>query len=278
MQVNIANLYLQLYSYLDPTRYFKWAFPFQENHEISSSLPFYFQQRDFIEIQGNEVYTEGSLHWHRNNDGYEIAIHDKETHEYVGLLYADLNWTSVTITKTPEAQEGIFRTLAEIAFRIIILFHQGFGIHSSAINYLGHGIVFSAPSGTGKSTHAELWKTHKGAEIFVEDRSTIRMIDDDVKVFGTPWSGTPDRKLNQSVPLKAIVFLEQSAENSIQEITPKEYLQRILPRTYLPYFDETLMHQAISNIEAIMPKVPAYLLKCRPDKEAVDTVFKELAL
>lgn len=278
MKINIANIPIQLNTDLDYTRYFKWAFSFRDHSNDTSFLQLDFQKDNSLVVHGEKIYKEGNIHWYRNTNSHEIALHNKESNERLGLLYADRQWKSITIKEATESSGSVIRLLSEMAFRNFILLYRGFGMHGSAINYQGNGVVFSAPSGTGKSTQAGLWEKHKNAEIFVEDRTTIRMINGNVKIFGTPWSGKSNNNSNQSFPLKAIIFLEQSPNNSIRELTQKEYLQRTMARSYLPYFDEALMQQAISNIAAIMPKVPAYLLQCRPDKEAVETVLEKLNL
>jgi hypothetical protein len=167
-------------------------------------------------------------------------------------------------------EDSLFRVL----FRFKVLFHQGIVLHSSAIKYHDQAILFTAPSGTGKTTMGHLWKQHKDAVILNGESPAIRMIGDHPVVFGTPWSGSKPEFVNDSAPLKAIVVLEQAPENKIRKLDAYEYLSRVLPRVYLPYFDESLMNRALKNFEMIVESVPVYLLQCRPDQEAVELVHQ----
>ena len=104
-----------------------------------------------------------------------------------------------------------------------LLHFNGFMLHSSGVCADGSAYLFSADPGTGKSTHTDLWlKYVDGAEIINDDKPAIRLIDQGVYVYGTPWSGKTDRNINMRMPLGALVFLERSETNHIKEITAEE--------------------------------------------------------
>jgi hypothetical protein len=153
---------------------------------------------------------------------------------------------------------------------------NGIQIHCSSIDYNGKGIIFSAPSGTGKSTHVRLWQELYGNALTVinDDRPAIRYIDGVPMLCGTPWSGTSDNFTNRIVPLYAIVMLEQAPVNSMERLSGPGALQMLMPRCFLPYFDSELMAEALDTLERLIKDVPVYLLKCRPDYEAVELVRK----
>ena len=88
-------------------------------------------------------------------------------------------------------------------------------LHSSLVDFSGNGIVFTAPSGTGKSTQADLWKKFKGAEILNGDRTIIRK-NANYEAYGSPYAGSSGIYKNKFVNLKAIVVLRQADENRIQ--------------------------------------------------------------
>ncbi len=163
-----------------------------------------------------------------------------------------------------------------VPFRNLLLLKNGLQIHCSAIEYEGKGFIFSAPSGTGKSTHIRLWRDLYGDMVTIinEDRPAIRYINNAPMICGTPWSGTSDNFTNKIVPLSNIVMLEQAAENSIERLEPLRALQMLMPRCFLPYFDIELMKNGIGTLERLLKDVPVYLLKCKPDYEAVELVQK----
>lgn len=163
-------------------------------------------------------------------------------------------------------------------YQVRLLFASGILLHSSAIEWKGKGILFSAPSGTGKSTQAALWVQHENAAIINGDRPAITVINGSVEVHGTPWSGSDPIVRNTSVSVSCIVMLEQASENEIIELSIEESLNLILPRFLMPYFDKKLTEMALDIVEKIIRKIPIYKLRCRPDLGAVDVLKKELSL
>jgi len=172
----------------------------------------------------------------------------------------------------------IMDLLIEILIRYCIIQRGGFSIHAAAINYNESGILFTAPSGTGKSTQAKLWQRYKQVEILNDDRPIIRMKDGQWHVYGTPWSGSNLQIINKSVALSAIIAIRQSPENSIRRLNSKEVAAYVMPRCFLPYFDQKLMDTAINHIVSVMKNTPVYLLSCKPDEEAVKMVSRCLEL
>jgi len=163
-----------------------------------------------------------------------------------------------------------------IPFRFMLLLKNGIQIHCSSIEYEGKGFIFSAPSGTGKSTHVRLWRELFGDKVTIinEDRPAIRYINNIPMICGTPWSGTSDNFTNRIVPLSNIIMLQQAPANSIERLDFSRALQLLMPRCFLPYFDSELMQKGIDTLERLIRDVPVYLLKCLPNYEAVELVRK----
>jgi len=164
----------------------------------------------------------------------------------------------------------------EVLFRSVIMYHRGLVIHSSGIECDGIGIIFTAPSGTGKSTQADLWRMHRNARVLNGDRAALRFDGDTVNVYGTPWSGSSPDSRNEHAPLKAIVILEQAKENTLKRLTPQEAAWHLVPRCYLPYGIPSLLDLAFNNLNDIIYAVPVYMLKCKIGREAVDLVSSEV--
>ena len=149
----------------------------------------------------------------------------------------------------------------------------GILLHSSAVVYNGEAYLFSAPSGTGKSTHTQLWlKRFKGSYILNDDKPAIMLTDKGVYVYGTPFSGKTDLNVNTGVPLKAICALERGEKNSISRIDNDEALYRILNQTVRPY-NEDRMIQVLDILDKILTNVPMYKLYCNTDIEAAEVSY-----
>ena len=137
--------------------------------------------------------------------------------------------------KRVEADKGELETLAlyrRIAEKLIdydiILFH------GSAIAVDGVAYLFTAKSGTGKSTHTRLWRQHfRGRALMVnDDKPLIEIRDDSVIIHGTPWNGKHRLGNNVSLPLSSICILERGVENSIEKVDAMKEFPKILSQTY----------------------------------------------
>ena len=163
------------------------------------------------------------------------------------------------------------------AMRYAMLHYNAFMVHASAIVYQNQGILFSAPSGTGKTTHTKLWEQFDSSAFILNDDSPILRFMDVGKVYacGSPWAGASGEGQNAMVPLKAIVFLQQGSENEITELKTLQALQWLLGSVSRPV-DKGLMDKLFTLIHLLLSGTPCYVLKCRPDLEAVQTVHKAL--
>ncbi|MBQ6381187.1 MAG: hypothetical protein IJJ41_06285 [Clostridia bacterium] len=177
-----------------------------------------------------------------------------------------------------DSEEGILESLA--AYREIC--NRAFAydcmfMHCSAISYKGNGVLFTAPSGTGKSTHSALWCRHFGEAVQVvnDDKPLLRIMDGSVYVCGTPWDGKHHRSTNIMVPVKAIVVLSQAPNNAIAPATPQQVLYHILNQTIRPE-DPALMAKVLDFSEKLLQTVPVYRLECTISDEAVTTAFEAL--
>jgi hypothetical protein len=170
--------------------------------------------------------------------------------------------------------------------RYVLLNFNALIIHSSSIHYNGDGIIFSAPSGTGKTTHTNLWKArYPEVEIINDDSPIIHIKKNEDEsgnhyknsafVCGSPWAGASGINTNIIVPLKAIVFLEQAPTDSIEKLSPMLALSKLLNEIAKPV-DKDLMDKTFDLINILLTNIPCYLLKCTPTDKAVETVWNEL--
>lgn len=164
------------------------------------------------------------------------------------------------------------------AFANRLAYLGGLVMHGSAISYEGKGIVFSAPSGTGKSTHTGLWKRQYGERVIHinDDKPAIRFNEGAPVVYGTPWSGKTDTNSNNSAPLNAIVFLKQAPNNRIQPLSVADALTYIYRETVRPFYDEALGMKVLETAERLIQSVPLFLLECTISSEAVELVKNTL--
>lgn len=151
-------------------------------------------------------------------------------------------------------------------------------LHSSSLMWRGKGVAFSANSGTGKSTHVGLWCQRFGDEVTVinDDKPAIVFKDDEPYLCGTPWSGKTALNVNESVPLKAIVFIERGEENSIRRLDTVESYYFLASQIARPDYDAQVGELLLTFTERLINTVPIYCLRCNISEEAVETVVKEI--
>ena len=157
-----------------------------------------------------------------------------------------------------------------------ILRYNAFFFHSAVVSYKGKGYVFTGKSGSGKSTHAMLWReVFPDAVIINGDKPLIRREKDGFYAYGAPWNGKEGLHQNESVKIEGVFFIEQSKENSVKKLSPKEVLKKIFSRTnYIREPESNLL--LIELLESFVTEVPFYQLLCDISREAVYTAYKTI--
>ncbi len=161
------------------------------------------------------------------------------------------------------------------SFYEALLHFNGFMLHSSGVVKDGYAYLFSADPGTGKSTHTALWQKYFGennAMIINDDKPAIRLTDNKLWVYGTPWSGKTDKNINMKVPLGAIVFLERSENNWVKEIEPKEAIPLVMQQTIRPV-EKDKMIMLLDMLDRVLSSVKLYRLGCNISDEAVEVSY-----
>lgn len=152
--------------------------------------------------------------------------------------------------------------------------YDTFLFHGSCIAVEGVGYLFTAKSGTGKSTHTRLWRELLGdrAVMVNDDKPLIRLTQDEAIAYGTPWDGKHRLSNNIAVPLKAVCILERSVENRIREITPSEALPMLLQQVYRP-MNAAAMSRTLNLIDRLAGRVKLYRLGCNMNIEAAEVAY-----
>lgn len=147
--------------------------------------------------------------------------------------------------------------------------------HGASVKVGGKGYIFTAPPGTGKSTHVGLLMKHFGDDVTIinGDKPIIGVLSDGAKVYSCPWAGKENWKSNTSAPLAGIIILHRGETNRIKRISPSEYFDELLKQVYLPKNGE-MMLKTLELIDALAERVPFYLLECNISKEAAETSYE----
>ncbi len=166
--------------------------------------------------------------------------------------------------------------LRMIPMRAIFL---NFGIlffHASQIACRGTGILFTAPSGTGKTTQAKLWQKYRGAELICNDRTLTRKIDGVWRTYGYPIDGSEPVRSNAVNTLGALVLLEQGPVNEVGRLPASKALTRLMPQMVMDCWSGEARTRAMELLLELLRDIPVYLLTCTPDERAVEALEKKL--
>ena len=153
-------------------------------------------------------------------------------------------------------------------FARALLEFDGSFLHASAVALEGKAYLFSATSGTGKSTHTEKWCRLFGAACLNDDKPALRCIDGVWMAYGTPWSGKHDLSIPAGFPIGGIAFLERGQENRIRRLTPAEALPRFMSQSLWKLGNKTDMARQLSLADRLLRSVPLWELACRNEDEA----------
>lgn len=154
-----------------------------------------------------------------------------------------------------------------ILFARNVLNFDGYYVHSSAVVCDGKAYLFTAPSGTGKSTHTEKWIRLFGAHYLNDDKPIIRLVDGQWIAYGTPWSGKHDLSSNEGVPLGGIACLRRGEKNEIAPMDPVAAIPFLMSQTVY-YLNQEQAMKKLDLMEKIIAQVPIWELRCLPDDDS----------
>lgn len=170
------------------------------------------------------------------------------------------------------AVDTLGNLLRMIPLRRILLERGVLFFHASQIAVGNTGILFTAPSQTGKTTQARLWRTHRNARILCNDRT----LTDGSTTYGFPVDGSEPVCSGECRRLGAIVILEQAAENSVTRLRPSRAVPRLMNQLVLDVWDADSANRAAQLLLELISRTPIYLLRCTPDEGAVAALEHQL--
>lgn len=158
-----------------------------------------------------------------------------------------------------------------------LLKFDGLLIHASAVVVDGKAYLFSAPCGTGKSTHTKLWLKVFGdrAQILNDDKPALRLENGEWYAYGTPWSGKHDININMRVPLAGIAMIERADTNSIEPFTGAKAVFALLEQTARPN-SAGARQMLLEILDRLMKQVPVWKLRCNMEESAVQVSYEAM--
>lgn len=158
------------------------------------------------------------------------------------------------------------------------LLQGGFMLHASAVEVDGKAYLFSADSGTGKSTHAKQWQSYFGEEralILNGDKPAVRKEKEGWFAYGTPFSGKTDENLNRRAELQGICMIEQGETNEIHQISAGEAIPLLMQQTIVPEECESA-GMLLTYLDSLLKEVPIYRMRCTISTEAAKMAYEKM--
>lgn len=156
----------------------------------------------------------------------------------------------------------------------ILKCYDGFFFHSSSLMLDNMAYVFTALSGTGKSTHTALWRRLFGSRVVMinDDKPIIRKNNGVFYVYGTPWMGKSDIGNNIKAPVKAVYILQRGEKNSAVRVKTGQVFKQLLEATVVPQEREN-MEKLLELLDEFFTSVPLFQLTCNMNIEAAQTAY-----
>lgn len=163
-------------------------------------------------------------------------------------------------------------------FHYELLRYNGLYLHASLVAFEGRAYLFSAPSGTGKSTHSRLWKENLGEEIQIlnDDKPTLRLIDGTWYAYGTPWCGKDHINTNLKMPIVGICFLKQGPNNRIRRLSSQEAVNKLVSQTVRVFRSEKRLDLLLGHLDKLVREIPIFELENRPELEAAQLSYETM--
>lgn len=218
-----------------------------------------------------QYYQDGSLCYKKAKAGQDGAVS-------LTVYAPDFSRIELYLNEGafPDVVQTADKVLQLLPMRQMLAHFQAMLLHSSRIAVCDKAILFTAPSGTGKTTQAKLWNRFEKAEIVSNDRTILRKQGNDFSSYGYPVDGSSPIYSRKWLPLGAIVVLCQGAENHIRRLPVRQALKCLTEQTAMDFRD-TEERMTIQQLWLdLLAVYPVYQLICTPDQDAVTCLRKQL--
>ena len=216
----------------------------------------------------------------RTATGYIYSIKSRGSDAQPTLFHIDCSTNAIVTNIVCQTilDVSLLRFGLWMMFGVVIAPKGGIAVHTSVISCEGRAALFLGESGTGKSTHTRLWRENiAGASLLNDDSPILRVVDDEVRIYGSPWSGKTPCYKNLSYPIAGICRLSQAPHNAIRRLRSIAAIGAILP-SCPPQFahDEKLQDAICTTLGRALRTVAVYHLECLPNGEAAELSYKTI--
>lgn len=266
---------------------------FQKWKEEKEFIPFIKKVKDpdyqvvFREVEKLPVISDTVLHEdccyrvHPDGNGgfyrsFFDAPRDLTPYAVADYKYSEGKIQIDCLHKGANCVSELHNSFFHIGFEAMLLHKQRICIHAACVDTSLGGILFSGPSGIGKSTQAELWCRYEDARLINGDRPILSKDESEWLAWGSPYAGSSKCHINEKCKVKAIIILEQSEECNLRRMTPVEAFRAIWSGLTVHNWDRWSVEEACNLTMELIKTVPVFKFQCTPDVRAVEFLKQEL--
>jgi len=202
--------------------------------------------------------------------GYQYIINNTEG-KYCCLLQTNKNFSECVCALNGDTLMRAFglNNALMLIFAFVGSLHETLLIHASAVRHNDKGFAFTGKSGTGKSTHTDLWMKYiEGTELINDDNPVLRVLGNKTYIYGSPWSGKTPCYKQKRIHLGAITQIVRAKEDKIKRMSPAESFASLLPSCASMKWDDKKYNAICDTITKIIENTPIYTLDCLPDEKS----------
>ena len=223
----------------------------------------------------------------RDFDVYEASpgcyvrfYRDGRTGRYYAISQFAPESRTVQIRYLEGAEENVSETgnsFFHIEWENLLLREKKMMLHAACIHHpkMG-GILFSGPSGVGKSTQADLWHRYKGASLINGDRTIMGRGEQGWIAYGSPYAGSSRCYVNENCKVTAVVILKQAPVCRIRRMNRFEAFRALYAGMTVNNWDSHFVDRICDLTDELLREVPVYEMLCTPDRYAVEILYGEL--
>lgn len=241
---------------------------------------FYFKTvKILLPVCGTTLYVSEDYTVVRERNGIVFRYIDRDTHAEYATSRIDYPGRFVEIQYLSNSRKYFGQTnncLFHSQWERIMIEEGRMLFHASCIATQYGGILFSGRSGIGKSTQSELWIRKEGAKLVNGDRPILSKENDGWYAYGSPYAGSSQCHLNESVPIRCIIMLGQGKKNTLRRLPMGDAFRNVYKNITVNTWDEAFVSKVLDFVSDLIVEIPVYEYSCLPEFSAVDRLKKEL--
>ena len=235
---------------------------------VLAGQPIYEDKCNRVYPDGKGGYLRAFFDAPRDYTPYSVAIFDPSE------CVIDVQY----LEKGAHCVSQMHNSFFHLGFETLLLRKGRFCFHAAFVQTHLDGLLFSGPSGIGKSTQADLWVQYRSAEQINGDRPVLAFSENEWHAWGSPYAGSSHCYVNKHCKIHAIIMLRQAKQCKLRRLSESNALRAIWAGMTMYSWDKQMVEDAFDLASALIKTVPVFEFDCTPDADAVDYLERELQI